>query len=87
MKDPYMLYPLTVKALAGEIMAACNDYQARKIDDKKLKELILWYAQSAPDKLFSAKELNPTVKKIIGKRREKIVIVMLDGYQFTLRGR
>lgn len=84
MKNDYMEYPLTVKALAGEITKACNDYMARRIDNNQLRELIFWYAIKQPDKLFAAENLNPTVSKIIGKRRVKLINSLLDGYQNRL---
>lgn len=88
MNDDYMAYPLTVKALAGEIIKACNDYMARHIDNNRLREIIFWYAIKQPDKLFAAENLNPTVSKIIGKRRVKLINNLLDGYQdHLLRGK
>ncbi len=84
MGNQYMQYPTTVKALAYEIKKACNDYTARKINNDQIREIIFWYATKVPDKLFSAEKLNPTVIAIIGKKRERLVNDLLDGYQRLL---
>ena len=64
----FLLYPTTVKMLAGEIKSACDAYLSRKIGLEELKKLVLHYANSYPEMLFNAQELNPTVLNRIGKR-------------------
>ena len=73
MGNEYIQYPSTVKTLAEELVKACDDYNARKINNDRIKEIILWYASSQSDKLFAAEQINPTVKKIIGKKRVRLV--------------
>lgn len=86
MGNNYMQYPVTVKALAGEIKTACNDYAARQITNEQIREIIWWYATKQPSLLFSADKLNPTVAAIIGKKRVRLVNELLDGFQHTLGG-
>lgn len=86
MNDKYMAYPLTVKDLANEIIKACNDYKARRIDNEQIKEIMLWYANTVPEKLFNGAEYNPTVTKIIGSRRIELLNTLLVGYQQRIGG-
>lgn len=78
MGNDYMQYPNTVKGLAEEIKSACNDYFAKRINNDRIREIIGWYASSQPDKLFDGDLLNPTVSKIIGKRRVRLVNDLLQ---------
>lgn len=86
MGNQYLQYPTTVKALAGEIKTACNDYTARRISNDQIKEIILWYAAKMPQLLFAAEKINPTVTAIIGKKRVRLVNDLLDGYQHRIGG-
>lgn len=86
MVNDYLQYPATVKALANEIKTACNDYNARKIDNAQIKEIIMWYATVQPDKLFAADKINPTISKIIGKKRVRLISDLLYGYQQRIGG-
>lgn len=84
MPQEYMKYPSTVKALAAEIKSACNAYFSRKATNEEIKEIILWYASSQPDKLFWGNEINPTVSKIIGKKRLRLINDLLTEHQQRL---
>jgi uncharacterized protein (TIGR04540 family) len=84
MTQEYLLFPTSVKSLAFEIKAACNDYYARKISNDQIREVILGYAENVPEKLFFANDLNPTVKTIIGKKRIDLINGLLSGYQLRL---
>ena len=86
MGNEFMQYPTTVKMLADEIKKGCDSYIPREIDNKRLREVIFWYASTAPDKLFFGPEFNPTIAKIIGKKRLRLVNDVLDGYQHQLGG-
>lgn len=77
MSNNYMHYPTTVKILAGEIKTICDDYNKRKIDNAEIKETILWYAQTQSDKFFCDGEINPTISKIIGQKRVRLINVLL----------
>lgn len=77
MGNEYMQYPGTVKALAAEIRGVCDDYYAKKINNDKVKEVILWYAANQTEKLFVGETINPTIAKILGKRRVQLVNVLL----------
>ena len=80
----FMTYPTTVKMLAAEIISACDAYISRKIGADELRKLVMHYASNYPKMLFNAQELNPTVLNRIGKKREKLVNKMLEGYQQKL---
>ena len=80
----FLTYPTTVKMLAAEVITACDAYISRKIGVEDLKKLVLHYAVNYPEMLFNAQELNPTVLNRIGKKREKLVNKMLEGYQQRL---
>ena len=84
MGNEYQQYPSSVKDLAKEIKRACDDYNARRITNDQIREIIFWYATHQADRLFAAENLNPTVRLIIGKRREKLVNDLLDGFQSRL---
>lgn len=82
MSDQYLQYPTTVKALAAEIKAACDDYTARRLSNNQIREWVFWYATKTPELLFSAEKINPTVAIIIGKKRVKLLNDLLDGYGY-----
>ncbi len=77
----YLMYPPTVKSMAAEIITVCDDYLARKIGLEPLQQLIRHYANTFPNMLFNAQELNPTILNRIGKKRATIIDKLLDGYQ------
>lgn len=77
MGNEYIQYPTSVKSLAGEIKAVCDDYDKRKINNDRIKEIILWYANTQSDKLFDNEKFNPTVSKIIGKKRVRLISDLL----------
>ncbi len=76
--------PGTVKELAKEINKLCDSYWSRNITEQTLKEYILYYASKHGDKLFQGPVINPTIRKIIGKKRLTLLNIMLDGTQFSL---
>lgn len=78
MGNNYMHYPRTVKMLAGEIKTICDDYSEKKIDNIELEEIIWWYAETQPDKLFCDGEINPTISKIIGQKRIHLLKVLFN---------
>ena len=78
MGNEYMRYPSTVKALAEELKNACNDYNSRQISNDRIKEIIDWYAANQPEKLFAANQINPTISKIIGKKRLRLITDLLE---------
>lgn len=76
--------PTTVKSLASQIIAACDNYIALKMPEKQFRELITYYASQHGKKLFSKDGLNPTVAIRIGKKRSELVKIMLSGFQTRL---
>lgn len=73
MGNDYMSHPATVKSLAEELKIACDDYFAKRINNDRIKEIILWYANTQPEKLFSNDSINSTIAKIIGKKRVRLI--------------
>jgi uncharacterized protein (TIGR04540 family) len=47
-----LMYPITVKMLAGEIIRACDAYTSRQISKDDLKNLIMHYACNYPRMLL-----------------------------------
>jgi len=77
--------PLTVKQMAVQIKHACDLYCALKLSDKELRELLIHFADVHGRKFFGLNgNLNPTLSKIIGKKREELVGIMLRGYQLKI---
>ena len=80
----FLMYPTTVKMLAAELISVCDAYIWRKIGAEELKKIIQHYASNYPEMLFFAENLNPTVLNRIGKKREKLVNKMLEGFQYKI---
>ena len=78
----FLRNPTTVKLLASQISLACDDYIARKLTEKQFRELLFHYASQHGKKLFSTKELNPTIINRIGKKRLELVNIILEGFQY-----
>ena len=56
----------------------------RKPGEKSFRKLILYYADVHGKKFFGKSgALNPTLEKIIGKKRTKLVEIMLSDFQMT----
>lgn len=73
--------PTTVKLLAAQIILACDEYIAKKLPEKQLRELLFHYASRHGTKLFSVKGINPTIVNRIGKKRLELMNIMLEGFQ------
>lgn len=76
--------PTTVKMLATQILQACDQYISRGMSEKQLKELLYYYATRHGKKLFSIKDINPTVTNRIGKKRLELVNLLLEGFQHRI---
>jgi uncharacterized protein (TIGR04540 family) len=85
-EEIWFLYnPLTVKQMATQINKATDAYISLKIQEKELRELLHHYARIHGKKLFGFNgDLNPTISKIIGKKRKQLVKILLAGTQVTL---
>ncbi len=76
---------MTVKQTAGLVKAACDLYIEHKLSEKHLKELVFHYAGVHGNKFFGIHgTLNPTLEKIIGKKRKELVEIMLSDFQMSL---
>lgn len=76
--------PRTIKDMATQIKFLCDGYWSRSISEKEAKEMVFYWGNHEGRKLFKGKDLNPTIKKIIGKRRIELVEKWLQGYQIKL---
>lgn len=76
--------PTTVKMMASQIMMACDEYIAKRMTEKQLKELLFHYASRHGRKLFSITGFNPTIANRIGKKRLELMNLMLEGFQFKI---
>jgi uncharacterized protein (TIGR04540 family) len=83
MSVQYLKNPKTVKGLASEIKNICDDYWSRKIQENLAIDFIIQYATYDSDKFFRGSELNPTLVKILGKKRVELVNKFLQGTQYT----
>lgn len=80
----FINHPLTVKQMAAQINAASDAYISMKITENDLRALLHHYAKNYGTRMFATHGvLNPTIRKIIGKRRSELVINLLAGFQFT----
>ena len=84
MEYDYLKYPRSVVALAGEINRVVNDYDARKINNDQMSEIILWYANNLPGKLFKGQDYLNTIKKYCGARRVELMNTVLREHQAAL---
>lgn len=76
--------PTTIKMLAKQIITACDEYTSLNMTEKSFRELIIYYALNHGDKLFYSSELNPTILNRIGKKRAKLVKLMICDLQIRL---
>lgn len=65
----FLKYPNTVVKLAKELIRITDDYNNRLLSNKDFKNIIIWYKKNYPEKLFSDNDYNPSIKKIIDKKR------------------
>lgn len=77
--------PLTVKQMGYEIIKATDAYIGMRLSEKELRELLLHYAKVHGTKLFGMdRDINPTIRKVIGKRRKELVRIFISGFQISL---
>lgn len=79
--EPIVRNPKSVKDLAKEIKEACDRYWSREMTESELKEVVWFWAMNENRKLFRGPELNSTIRKIIGSKREELLNKMLVGFQ------
>ena len=79
----YQKYPISVVSLAAEINRVINDYNARRISNDDLYEIIYWYAHNCADLLFCGQDYITSIKKICGQRRIRLINSVLSGLQFS----
>lgn len=80
----YIKNPKSVKALAKELIKICDLYWTGNESEEILKSYINYVARHNKLLENNGKELNRTIRTIIGKRRVALISIMLDGYQLQL---
>ncbi|MNN42983.1 hypothetical protein D3C76_434670 [compost metagenome] len=78
MLTQYLNSPRTIKELGKEIRLVCDDYWGRVISEDIALSQIKYWAQNESIKMFQGKELNPTLKIVIGKKRELLLKKFLE---------
>jgi len=81
MEYKYLKYPASIAALAEELSRVVDDYKGRWIGNDDLREIVEWYAQEHPEKLFSGGTYNITMQRKLGKRRLQIIDKTLAAYK------
>ncbi len=82
MDKEFISYPRTVVQLGEEIKRAVDLYWDRGIEEDQLKDLIKTWAGTGL--LLEGADLNKTVNKLIGKKRKRVILMMLNGFQYKI---
>lgn len=80
-KYDYIAYPSTILELTKELIKIIDDYRARKLTNAEVSEIILFYAENDPEKLFDTSDYNITIKRKVGKKRLDIIDTLLKDYK------
>ena len=68
--------------MSEEIKLVMNAYRERKLTDNELQQIICFWAEHEPDKLFDGPhDFNGTVTQRIGKKRLQLLKKILNGHQ------
>jgi uncharacterized protein (TIGR04540 family) len=78
----FITHPKNIKSMAEEIKRAVDAYWRRELDEKKLREYLFNWAKQG---LLQGYGFNPTITKIIGTKRLRVVESQLQGYQPTIK--
>jgi len=54
----FIMYPITVKMLAAELINVCDAYTSKNTNTEEFKKTIIHYATNSSDLLFNVEELN-----------------------------
>ena len=66
----------TIVDLSDLIKCICDDFRSGKISEDTAKNQIIYWAKSEGLKMFKGfNKLNPTLKKNIGKKRERLILL------------
>lgn len=76
-KHKYVAYPSTVVKFSYELKKIISDYQDEKLTNAEVTDLVKFYANTHPEKLFTDNEYNITVQRLVGKKRLDIVDTLL----------
>ena len=82
----YQQFPATLKEMARELNRIVDDYRARRLGNDDFIEIIRYYADAYPERLFDGPEYNITMQRIVGQRRLAIIDKVMDGQQLTFKG-
>lgn len=77
--------PITIKQMAEQVKIACDHYNSLNLEEKDFEALLQHYARNHGNRFFGKNgSLNPTLEKIIGKKRKELVNIMLKDHQMSL---
>lgn len=82
--DDYIKNPKSVRALSKELMKICDQYWTGNESEAVLKEYVNHVARHNKLLENNGKDINRSIRTIVGKRRVELVSLMLDGYQLQL---
>lgn len=73
---------LTVKQIASHLKRYCDLYCSLKLTDTDLYNIILYFSSSKNEFVTKDSDLNPTILRIVGKKRAYIIAMLLkNNYQ------
>jgi uncharacterized protein (TIGR04540 family) len=72
--------PKNVKELGREIRKVCDGYWGRELSEEDAKEMVAYWVKHENRKLFKAEELNPTIRIVIGLKREELILKWIEGF-------
>lgn len=71
--DKFIKHPKTIKGLAEELKKLIDFYWGKEVSEEELTELLQYWSENEAEKLFIDNDLNPTIKKVIGKKRSNLI--------------
>lgn len=75
----YSILPKNLKHLGSEIKKVCADYWDKKITEERFREIIYNWCDNA-GLLEDESIINPTVIRVIGKKRTDLLKLILIDY-------
>lgn len=71
--NKFIKHPRTIKSLAEELKRLIDFYWEKEVSEEELTELLQYWSENEAEKLFLDNNLNPTIRKIIGKKRCSLI--------------
>lgn len=84
MIDNYIKNPKSVQSLSCELKKICDSYWTGNESEPVLREYVHYVAKHNKLLENNGRDINRSIRTIIGKRRVALVLRMLEGYQLHL---